>query len=178
MSSTLSASLQPLSQDFLGWAGSNGVRVLRKSSPIIPHCPARSLCCSQHVHTYINTRTRVHAYMRSRQWALLGKAEFLCRLAVEMLIFLLSLSMSLSLSPALSLSLSTFAWTRESWILRSIRIRWGLNSACLHCDMFTLVLGWTCYFRQWEWCALLTAATCFPLSTHLYKLTNYKNTLS
>lgn len=40
---------------FFGLAGSNGVRVLRNASPIIPHCLARLLCHSQHVHSFINT---------------------------------------------------------------------------------------------------------------------------
>lgn len=132
LSSTPSASLQSLSQDLLGWAGSDGVRVLRNSSPIIPHCLARSPRCSQHVHTCINTRV----YMRTRSCSSWKSAESFC------VAWQSRRSSVSSVRQGLSVCLSAFTCTHETRLLREVGIRQGLNSMCLYWDLFILASGW------------------------------------
>lgn len=139
LSSTLSASLQSLSQDFLGWAGSDGVRVLRNSPPIIPHCLARSLCCLQHVHTYVNTR----AYMRTHSCSSWKSGESFC-VAWQLGRSSISSVRGLKWTRSLRLSLSTYTCTHETRLVREIRLNKGIgecNYMCLYKDLFILVAG-------------------------------------
>lgn len=117
------------SQVFLGWAGLDGVRVLRNSSPIIPHCLARSLHYSQHVHTYINT----HVYMRTHSCSSWKSGVSFC------VAWQLRHSSVSSVRQGLSVCLSTFTCTHETQLLQGIRIRQGCNSMCLYQDLFILV---------------------------------------
>lgn len=58
-------------KDFLSWAGSDGVRVLRNSSSRIPHFTARPLLCLQHLTwTYVHTCAYSHTF--------LGRVESFC----------------------------------------------------------------------------------------------------
>lgn len=69
----LPASLQSHSRDFffLGWAGSDGVRVLRNSSPIIPRCLAQVAALFV-ARTHLHKHTCIHAHTLR---TLLGKVE-------------------------------------------------------------------------------------------------------
>lgn len=66
---------------FFGWAGSNGVRVLRNASPIIHHRLAWLLCRSLHRQAYMNTRTYTckHSFLGNR-------SDFVHHLAADTLI--------------------------------------------------------------------------------------------
>lgn len=115
---------------FLGWAGLDGVRVLRNSSPVIPHCLTRSLRRSQHVHTYINMlaymRAHPHSSWKSGVFVSLGSGDAH-----------LSPQWVLQWTGSLCLSLSTFTCTHKTGLLREIRIRQGLaefNYMCLYWD--------------------------------------------
>lgn len=139
LSSTLFARLQSLSQVFLGWTGSNGVRVLRNSSPIIPHCLARLLRCMQHVHSYINTCAYVHTHSCS-SWK---NGESFC-VAWQLRRSSLSSVRELQWTRSLCLALSTFTCTHKTHLLREIRLRQGIgecNYMCLYWDVFILVSG-------------------------------------
>lgn len=70
------------SQDFLGWAGSNGVRVLQSSYPIIPRCSGQ-VAALLHVHTHRHKRMCIHLHIVI---LFLENGEHLCRLAVSSLI--------------------------------------------------------------------------------------------
>lgn len=72
-SSTVSASLHSL---FLGWAGSNGVRVLQSSYPIILHCSGQ-VAALLHVHTHTHPDVNACACIYTQRYSS-WKVESVC----------------------------------------------------------------------------------------------------